>query len=84
MHAATALLRSRRGTHRAVMLFMHGSATPSPRPITARHARSAGSDAAAAKGVSAVAMDHVAMPASSTFLPPILSASTPPRKGVSV
>mmetsp|Transcript_7162 Transcript_7162/g.30512 ORF Transcript_7162/g.30512 Transcript_7162/m.30512 type:complete len:309 (-) Transcript_7162:175-1101(-) len=84
MHAATARLRSCFGTHRAVMLFMHGKATPSPRPMTARHRSSAGSDAAAAKGVRAVATDHVAMPARSTFLPPILSASTPPRSGVRV
>mmetsp|Transcript_15210 Transcript_15210/g.59466 ORF Transcript_15210/g.59466 Transcript_15210/m.59466 type:complete len:271 (-) Transcript_15210:442-1254(-) len=84
MHAATARDRSALGTHRAVRLFMHGSATPSPRPMTARVSSSAGRLVAAASGVAIVASDQTSMPPPSTALPPYLSASTPPRRGVSM
>mmetsp|Transcript_17668 Transcript_17668/g.43687 ORF Transcript_17668/g.43687 Transcript_17668/m.43687 type:complete len:341 (-) Transcript_17668:869-1891(-) len=70
MHAATARERSALGTHLAVRLFMHGSATPSPSPITARVSSSSGRLVMAAYGVAMVAMDHSRMPAPSTALPP--------------
>ena len=59
MHAATARERSALGTHLAVRLFMHGRATPSPRPITARVASNSGRLAAAAKqGLSLFVVVH--------------------------
>ena len=70
MHAATARLRSRFGTHRAIRLFMHGSATPSPRPIAARTISKAGRECDAAKGVHAVARLQRRMPPRRTALPP--------------
>mmetsp|Transcript_19542 Transcript_19542/g.31626 ORF Transcript_19542/g.31626 Transcript_19542/m.31626 type:complete len:275 (-) Transcript_19542:491-1315(-) len=70
MQAATARERSALGTHLAVRLFMHGSATPSPSPITARVANSSGRLVAAANGVAMVARDHSRIPPPSTALPP--------------
>ena len=52
MHAAAARDLSALGTHRAVRLFMHGSATPSPSPMTARVSSRSGRLVAAAKDTS--------------------------------
>ena len=69
--------------HRESMLFMAGIATPSPMPMSARAANSAGSPAAAATGVIAVARLHHTTPMPSTSLPPKRSAQMPPRTWVS-
>ena len=83
MDTATARERSVFGTHREMTLFMHGSATPSPKPMTARTASSAPKlPLVATKGVTNVASDHTAIPNPRTIFPPYLSASTPPMSGV--
>ena len=83
METATARERSVTGTHREMTLFMHGSATPSPNPMTARAASNAPKlPLVATKGVTNVASDHTAIPNPRTIFPPYLSASTPPMSGV--
>ena len=63
---------------------MHGNATPSPSPMTAR-ATSSGAKPplVAANGVATVASYQTAIPAPSTTFPPYLSANIPPTSGVS-
>ena len=59
---------------------MDGMATPSPMPMQALAASSAGSPNRAAKGVSTVASDHQITPKPRMRLPPYLSAHTPPAQ----
>mmetsp|Transcript_28317 Transcript_28317/g.92451 ORF Transcript_28317/g.92451 Transcript_28317/m.92451 type:complete len:241 (-) Transcript_28317:315-1037(-) len=75
--------RSSPGTHLERMLFIAGIATPSPTPMHARAARSAGKPSRAAIGVSIVATDHHTTPNPSTAFPPTRSANTPPATCVS-
>ena len=54
----------------AIMLFMHGRATPSAMPSTTRVASKAHKEVSAAHGVRNVASDHKATPHAMTTLPP--------------
>lgn len=54
----------------AIILFMHGRATPSAIPSSIRMASRANKDVSDAHGVRKVARDHKATPQAMTTLPP--------------